>query len=522
MTAAQSPVRSGRARRRPGEPPDPPARRRPHRLLHVAVRAAQLHPGRPAGGAQRRPRQLPQDRRGVQPSPGHDHQRRRRGAGPLRPSRTTRSSSSGSTRRASCSATSPATSTSTSAPRPRGDLQRRARPAGPPRSTCATCPTCSSTTRTWATSPSRSARTCSRWPATRSATRPARSSRSTRGRLGPRLLEQPVVRPQPAVGPRPRRPARSRSSSRRRRASRCCPKMYRELFFPGSTFKVVTGSIGVDTGKVTPDQPVYPVETGYDIDFTERDLRNFGGSACGGDAVRDPAGSRATARSPRWATRRSAHAGMVAGRGARSASTHGRRSTCPAPAASRFPTEFPADQGNGPIARASIGQGDTASTPLQMALVAAGDGQRGPDHGAPPAPEDHATPTAATIRDAEGRSRGRTAIEPGQRGDHAPGDDRRGPGRHRQPARRSPASRWAARPAPPSSAPSRPGRTPGSSASPGRPGQPARVAVAVIVEGQPGASEQTGGRVAAPIAQAVDGQASSRRSDALPLTPTPT
>ena len=37
----------------------------------------------------------------------------------------------------------------------------------------------------------------------------------------------------------------------------------------------------------------------------------------------------------------------------------------------------------------------------------------------------------------------------------------------------------------------------------GTPGQPPRVAVAVIVEGQPGASEQTGGRVAAPIAQAV-------------------
>ena len=29
------------------------------------------------------------------------------------------------------------------------------------------------------------------------------------------------------------------------------------------------------------------------------------------------------------------------------------------------------------------------------------------------------------------------------------------------------------------------------------------IAIAVIVEGQPGASEQTGGRVAAPIAQAV-------------------
>ena len=37
----------------------------------------------------------------------------------------------------------------------------------------------------------------------------------------------------------------------------------------------------------------------------------------------------------------------------------------------------------------------------------------------------------------------------------------------------------------------------------GRPDEAASIAVAVIVEGQPGASEQTGGRVAAPIAQAV-------------------
>ena len=34
-------------------------------------------------------------------------------------------------------------------------------------------------------------------------------------------------------------------------------------------------------------------------------------------------------------------------------------------------------------------------------------------------------------------------------------------------------------------------------------GQPAQVAVAVLVQGQPGASEQTGGRVAAPIAKRV-------------------
>ncbi len=41
----------------------------------------------------------------------------------------------------------------------------------------------------------------------------------------------------------------------------------------------------------------------------------------------------------------------------------------------------------------------------------------------------------------------------------------------------------------------------------GPPGEIPHVAVAVIVEAQPGASEQTGGRVAAPIAQAVMAQA---------------
>jgi peptidoglycan glycosyltransferase len=43
----------------------------------------------------------------------------------------------------------------------------------------------------------------------------------------------------------------------------------------------------------------------------------------------------------------------------------------------------------------------------------------------------------------------------------------------------------------------------------GPPGEPPHVAVAVLVEGQEGASEQTGGRVAAPIASAVLRQALS-------------
>ena len=67
----------------------------------------------------------------------------------------------------------------------------------------------------------------------------------------------------------------------------------------------------------------------------------------------------------------------------------------------------------------------------------------------------------------------------------------------------SPASSSGARPALPSSAATRRRATPGSSPSPARPASPAEVAVAVIVEAQPGVSEVTGGRVAAPIARSV-------------------
>ena len=59
-------------------------------------------------------------------------------------------------------------------------------------------------------------------------------------------------------------------------------RSYREIFFPGSTFKVVTGSAGLVSGKVTTDTPSYPVVTSYTPPGTSRPIRNFGGAACGG------------------------------------------------------------------------------------------------------------------------------------------------------------------------------------------------------------------------------------------------
>ncbi|MGZ4693047.1 MAG: penicillin-binding transpeptidase domain-containing protein, partial [Acidimicrobiales bacterium] len=57
---------------------------------------------------------------------------------------------------------------------------------------------------------------------------------------------------------------------------------YQERYFPGSTFKTVTGSIGVNTGVVTVDSPSYPVATSYTPPNTTKSISNFGGESCGG------------------------------------------------------------------------------------------------------------------------------------------------------------------------------------------------------------------------------------------------
>ena len=59
------------------------------------------------------------------------------------------------------------------------------------------------------------------------------------------------------------------------------PRAYREIYPPGSTFKVVTSAVGFDTGTTTPDT-VYPSITSLDLPLTTSQLDNFGGQVCGG------------------------------------------------------------------------------------------------------------------------------------------------------------------------------------------------------------------------------------------------
>ena len=276
------------------------------------------------------------------------------------------------------------------------------------------------------------------------------------------------------------------------------PAGYRRSFFPGSTFKVVTGSVGVEQGVVTPDDPDFPVAEEFDIDFTDDELSNFGGSSCGGRLFDILAASCNSAFAAMGADV-IGETGMVTG--AESFGFNQRPPfDLPAPATSTFPTQFPDDQGNGPLARASIGQGDVSATPLQMALVAAAVA----NDGVLMAPH-----VLDRVTDADGETV-RTADPEVWQQPLSPGASQvmqeamvgvvqNGSGR---------AARIDGFVVGGKTGTAQLGTDPPSShawfiAFAGPPGGAPEVAVAVIVEAQPGVSEVTGGRVAAPIARAV-------------------
>jgi peptidoglycan glycosyltransferase len=277
------------------------------------------------------------------------------------------------------------------------------------------------------------------------------------------------------------------------------PKAYQEIYPPGSTFKVVTGAAGVETGAVTPTEPVYPSIRALDVPGTSRDLPNFGGSLCGGALFEILARSCNTSF---------AQMGLDLGGDTMASTSEAFGFNARPPfdlptATSRFPTDFTQDQPK--LAQSSIGQNDVAATPLQMALVAAGIA----NDGVIVAPR-----LVEQIRDGEGQlvarrepSQWRRAVSP-QTADLM-----------RQAMREVVATGSAtrlqidgvdvgAKTGTAQFGPAAPLRSHAwVIAWAGPPGQPPTVAVAVIVEDQSGANEGTGGRVAAPIARRVIEQA---------------
>ena len=147
------------------------------------------------------------------------------------------------------------------------------------------------------------------------------------------------------------------------------PATYRERYFPGSTFKVVTASAGLQSGEVTPTSPVYPPAESYTPPLTTNPIENFGGEVCGGTLFNILAVSC-----------NSAFAQMGVDLGPEvmvaQAQAEGFNSKppidLPAPAASFFPPVAFFDHNTPALAQSAIGQNDVQASALQMALVAAG------------------------------------------------------------------------------------------------------------------------------------------------------
>ena len=270
------------------------------------------------------------------------------------------------------------------------------------------------------------------------------------------------------------------------------PRSFRETYFPGSTFKTVTSSAALSAGR-TVDNINYPVESQYLPPLTTRPINNFGGGSCGGDLFDILRVSCNTSF---------ARLGVEIGPEAlvRTAEAFGFNQRppldLPAPATSTIGDVASFDQNTPVLAQTAIGQNAVSASPLQMALVAAGVANRGTvmkphvmaevrnregqiirSYRPEPWTQAMSAQVAATVRDAmvdvvESGTATRLAV-PGVPTAGKTGTAQIGNGQSHA---------WII------------GFAPADNP---------RVAMAVIVEGQPGASEQTGGRVAAPIGQAV-------------------
>jgi peptidoglycan glycosyltransferase len=142
-------------------------------------------------------------------------------------------------------------------------------------------------------------------------------------------------------------------------------RTWQERFFPGSTFKTVTGSIGLQTGTVTPDNPNFPQATQYNPPDGQP-IKNFGGETCGGTLFTILAASCNSAFAQMGAEV-IGHQAMLEG-----ADNFGFNSTPPIDLPDATDSKYPDTNSKAFTGQASIGQFDVAATPLQMALVASG------------------------------------------------------------------------------------------------------------------------------------------------------
>ena len=304
------------------------------------------------------------------------------------------------------------------------------------------------------------------------------------------LWSNPSYDPSPLASHSPKAAQQAFEAYRADPTNPMLARAYRERYPPGSTFKVITAATAIETGTATV-QTAYPSLRFLDLPQSDKQLRNFGGSNCGGTMAES--------------FRRSCNTtfgqiGLDLGErfvGGMKAFGIGEDVPFDLPEArSAGPAPGTFEKNKPSFANAAIGQGDVAVTPLQMATVAAAianggvlmaphvvrevrdaDGEIvrrvGPDEWKRAVQPTTAAALTQMMIDVVQGGTGTAAAVPGQAVAGKTGTAQTGLDRSHV---------WFIAFAP-ADAP--------------------RVAVAVMLENQPSTTEVTGGALAAPIAQAV-------------------
>ena len=282
---------------------------------------------------------------------------------------------------------------------------------------------------------------------------------------------------------------------------------HRDVYFPGSTFKLVTASAALESGAATLSSPVFAVGNGYTPPLTSRPIANFANSACGGD-LQEMIRVSCNGGFAQLAAELVGPSAMI-----EEAQSFGFNLVppfdVPGAVASSFPTDYGAQvrspsveipagvfENTPLLAQAAIGQNDVAATPLQMALVAAAvanDGQimqpfvvqevrnvRGDAVSTPnprawlnPLGSSNANDLRAAMINSARNGTGNRALVPGLEIGTKTGTAQLGTETPRSHA-------W-------------------TIAFAGQPGEDPELVIAVLIEADPENPDQTGGQVAAPI-----------------------
>jgi peptidoglycan glycosyltransferase len=144
------------------------------------------------------------------------------------------------------------------------------------------------------------------------------------------------------------------------------PRAYREIYPPGSTFKIVTTEAALDTGIATPDT-TFPSDTSFRPPQAGRPISNFGGRSCGGTLEQSFVRSCNNTFARLGYQLGEQFPPRMSGFGIYEAPP---LDLSPTAVASTGPTPGTFATDNPSFALSGIGQDGVATTPLQMAMVA--------------------------------------------------------------------------------------------------------------------------------------------------------